>query len=179
MADQSAPDQSVTFIRHQNNPWLIITAVVVILVILAGAGYFVQRKSQETTNGKKAQMENGGEDQKATIETENGQVVIKEGELTEKFPTDVAQYKGAQVVKSTEAADGISAIFKTGDSIKKAADFYKKDLAKEGWKNISTKTGGGSTLITAEKDKRKLILTVVTDEKDKKTTISIVVTSSA
>lgn len=170
MADDSAPNQSLnTQLTSRNKALIIIIVVLVILAILAAAGYFVRQKSDEQIS--KSSEKNG----QASVETENGKVMIKEGEMPKNFPTDVAAYKGAQVITSTEAEDGVSLTLKTADSVEKVTNFYKNGLSKNGWNAIKTNTLEGSSLITAKKGDRELVLTVSTDKEDNKTIILIVV----
>lgn len=161
MAGQTAQKQSADpSPSSRNQTTLIIIAVLAILVALAAAGYFVQKKS----NGETSKIT----EKTTQVKTENGKITITEGEVPKNFPSDITVYKGTQVITSTEAKDGISLTLKTTDSVKKAATFYKDDLAKNGWKKITSDTLKGSYLITAKKGDRELVLTVSVDKEDKK-----------
>ncbi len=180
MLEQKAQNQlSKPSFNSGSNTLTIIAVVVAILVILALSGYFVQRKStqdsvEKASNGTVAIQDNG---KKTTIETDDGEITIGQGEIPKSFPPDVTVYKSAEVQATTEAEDSISITLKTPDSISKITSFYKNDLTKNGWGSITSNTLEGSSLITAKKDERELVITATVDEQDNKTEIVIVVGS--
>lgn len=177
MVGQSAQSRSSTSSNTYGNKTLTIIAVVIVVwVILALAGYFVQIKSNETiidkaTNGDGIQ--NNGK--KSTIDTNDGKITIGQGEIPKSFPLDVSVYEGVEVQETTEAENGVSITLKTSDSISKVTNFYKKDLAKKGWKGVTSSTFEGSSLITAKKGNRELVISVTIDELDNKTKIATVI----
>ena len=173
MAGQSAQNSKEIITSPSKKKTLsVIAAVFVVLVILALSGYFVK---QSSTNSK-GDTGNKTEAQKqTTVSTQEGDITIKEGELPKDFPDDIAIYENAKVERSTESNSGTSVILQTSDSVGKVTSFYNDNLKSNGWNSIQSSTIEGSSLITAEKDVRQLVITVVINEKADKTEISIIV----
>lgn len=152
----------------------IVAVVFVMLLALVLSGYFVKQNSTDLD----VTSENMTEAQKeTTVITQNGDITIKEGELPNNFPDDVTIYENSKVERSTESKNETLVILQTSDSVSKVTSFYNKNLKDKKWESIKTSTIEGSSWITAEKDVRKLVITVVINEKAGKTEISIIVGS--
>ena len=134
----------------------------------------VAEKAIEQATGAKVDVQNDGK--KVTVETDKGKLTVGEDEVPKSFPSDITVYPGAKVVGTAETSTDVSLQLKTGDSVSKAYDFYKDDLAKNGWTISSSATYSGSSLVMAQKGSKLVTLTVATDESDNKTTISMMVT---
>ena len=87
-----------------------------------------------------------------TIETEDGDVTMSggEGSLVEGFPGDFPIYDGVTIDSSTKfAGDGQSqyyAMMLTSDEVSEVSDWYKSELASEGWSiesDTTMSTGDG------------------------------------
>ena len=173
MAGQSAPKPTEVITSPSKKKTLLIIAVAfVIIVTLALGGYFVKLNSTGPDLTNKS-MTNAQKE--TTVNTENGKIIIKEGELPKDFPKDITIYKNSKVERSTEGQEGTVVILTTSDSVAKVTEFYKGDLKKNGWNSIESSSIEGSSLIKAKKDERQLVITVIIDEKDGMTEISIVV----
>ena len=175
MADQSAQNsKEIITTPSKKRTLFIVTTVFVALVVLALSGYFVKQNSTNLDGAS----ENMTEAQKqTTVITQNGDITIKEGELPNNFPDDVTIYENSKVERSTESKNGTSVILQTSDSVNKVTSFYNKNLRDKKWESVKSSTIEGSSLITAEKGVRKLVITVFINEKDGKTEISIVISS--
>mgnify|MGYP001569949986 FL=1 len=64
-------------------------------------------------------------------------------------------------------------MFSTNDSAQKVTDFYKKELADNGWKVESTYQSTGATVIGASKDGRGLAITIASTEGVTNVTIGV------
>jgi len=101
------------------------------------------------------------------------------GQLPADFPKDIPVYTGATVmaggtVTTGAAAGSNGASFTTSDDPAKVADYYKAELAKQGWtdvKSIAIPGGMGNT-VTAMKEKRQLSVGI-TKGADGKTMIAV------
>lgn len=114
-------------------------------------------------------------------------VTTKEGTFStgnsvpKEWPKDVPTYAGASVTYSAsanqnEGKSGMALILATDDSSAEVKTFYETKLKAEGWTLTNTLQGGGSTIITAEKDGRQLSLVI--SEADGKTGITLGVEGS-
>ena len=181
MADQSAQNKSSTITSNPSNrPKLLIAVVILALLLLGTAGFFIKsntvKEIVDSTNQSTSSKNNdkNGNNQ-VIVETENGKIEIKKGEIPKSFPDDIAIYKGSVIGTTTEKNAESSIELKTTDKVSTVADFYKDNLKKNGWKEVKTYSEKGSVLLTVEKDGITAILVITTDKSDNKTSISIVV----
>lgn len=175
MADKAAQNsKEIITTTSKKRTLFVITTVFIALVVLALAGYFVKQNSTDL-DGTSENMTVA--QKQTTVTTQNGDIIIKEGELPSNFPNDVTIYENSKVERSTESKNGTSVILQTSDSVSKVTNFYNKNLKDKEWESVKSSTIEGSSLITAEKDVRKLVITVVINEKAGKTEISITVVS--
>lgn len=176
MAGQSAQNSKEIITSPSKKRTLSIVGVVfVVLVILALSGYFVKQTSTDSEGNSNTMTE---AQKQTTVSTQDGDITIREGELPKDFPEDVAIYENSKVKRSTESSSSTTVILQTSDSVSKVTSFYNDNLKKNDWKSIQSSTIEGSSLITAEKDVRQLIITVVINEKDGRTEISLIVGTS-
>lgn len=95
------------------------------------------------------------------------------GALPADFPKDIPVYTGAAVTGGGSATGGKGAVLTTADAADKVAEFYKTELAKQGWTDVKSQAAGPMTSITATKDKRTLAIALTKSPTDGKTMISI------
>ena len=181
MPDQSAPGQSNPSSSSSNKTILIIVVVAIILLVLGGI-YFLSQKSSEKAaeqaieNATGADVDIDGD--KTTIETDEGKITVGSGsEVPDSFPSDVTVYKDAEVIGSTETEDGVTLTLTTSDSVAAATDFYTKDTKDKGWKISSSSNFESSSLITAEKGDKSLLITISPDKSSGKTSIVLIVST--
>ena len=181
MLEQTAQDQQKSS-SGSSNKNLIIIVVVVVLILLGAGSYYMYQQSAERAAEKKIEEVTGGkvniEGDKVTIETDQGKVTTSKSEVPESFPSDVTVYKGSEVTGSTEAEGGVTLMLATSDSVKQVSDFYNADLKKNGWKITASSNLEGSSLVTAEKGSKSLLITVAPDASSGKTAIAIVASTA-
>lgn len=179
MAEQTAQNKSSTILSNPSNrPKLLIAIVILALLFLGIAGLFIKsntvKEMVDSTNqstSSKTNDKNGNN--QVTVETENGKIEIKNGEIPKSFPDDIAIYKGSAIGTTTEKNAESSIELKTSDKVSTVADFYKSSLKKNGWKEVKTYSESGAVLLTVEKDGITAILVITTDKSDNKTSITI------
>lgn len=181
MFEQPTQDQKNPNSDSPNKTTLIIIGAVAILLVLGG-GYFLSQRSSEKA-AKKAIENTTGADvdidgNKTIIETDEGKISIGSSEVPDSFPSDVTVYKDAEVVGSTEADDGVTLMLTTSDSITKVTDFYTKDIKDNSWIISSSSNFEESSLITAEKGNKSLLITIAPDKSSGKTSIALLVSAT-
>lgn len=133
--------------KKKGNKGLIVLVIVVLLIV----GLFLTRKVGE---GVLSQVLSRLTKESVKVET-NGDSISSENSLPEGFPEDFPIYAEVKIVSSFKATqgetDGTSVIWETEDDATKVAGYYKEELAKKGWKIISTFEAEGSTTVTFEK----------------------------
>ncbi len=81
------------------------------------------------------------------------------------WPTDVPAYPGAVVqysasVNSADGKKGSALILMTLDDVQKVSDYYKDELASQGWASAQVMQAGGTTIMSMTKDDRTLSLAI-------------------
>ncbi|MBK6316462.1 MAG: hypothetical protein IPF53_19770 [Blastocatellia bacterium] len=94
------------------------------------------------------------------------------GGLPADFPKDIPVYTGATVIAGATGAMGKGATFSTADDAAKVAEYYKAELAKQGWSDVKSVAAGPATSVTASKDKR-IVAVGITKGPDNRTMISV------
>src|ERR1700682_6414708 len=103
------------------------------------------------------------------VSTTRGDVKIEESgsagsKLPDDYPKDVPVASGAKIVMATSVnnADtkGSSIVLESAESFDKTVAFYKKGLADNGWKIDGTISGENTTMLTAAKDTRQLVVQI-------------------
>ncbi len=176
--------QSASPKKGSNNKLIIIIAVVVGVFVVLGIasffvlGFFAQKTAEtitEQATGGKVDIEEGGD--KVTIETDEGKATFGKNEVPDSFPSDITVYSGSEVTSTTVTDNTVSIILKTSDSVSTSFGFYKSDLKKNGWTEISSVTYGGSSILSSQKGDKQVVVQVTTDPSDDKTLISILVST--
>ncbi len=182
MGDKAAQNKPPILATGSNRRTIIIIGTVIaVLIIFGSAGYFIQTKStqeisESNGNGEKTTEVKNGQKQ-TNVNTKDGKITIKEGEAPNNFPSDVTIYKNAEVSRSTESKDESSIILESSDSVPTVIKFYENDLKKNKWTSIESNNMEGSSLITAKKDSRQIIIAATVDDVTKKTAIAIAITT--
>lgn len=149
--------------KESNNSLLIVLAVVVGLLILyvagsrilGGVGRKVSEKAVEEAIERaadgKAQVDISSEQERVTIETEEGAITIGTDELPENFPSNFPTYPGAKVSSTASSQEQVTVAFTTSDSVEKVGAFYLDKLASSDWEIKETATLANSVVFGVEK----------------------------
>lgn len=116
-------------------------------------------------SGGRLNVSEDGEE--VSLQTEEGEMKIKQDDLVTDFPTDMPIYPGASVRISWVANDeqgGMMAEFATSASLEKVERFYRDQLASEGWYQTNQLFQEGSVVFMAEKDERSTWVSLNQDE---------------
>ena len=152
------------------------------LLLLAGAGCSgsvrdkVAEKAIERSSGGKAQVDLGEGSMK--VKTKDGTAEWGSNKLPADWATDAPIYPGASIQFSgssnpTTGQPGAVAILETKDSNTQVLEYYKKELAAQGWKIVANFETGTSATIAASKGDRNIGITSATSEG--KTVITVAV----
>lgn len=167
MLEKSAQNQEKEPTTSIGRTFIVITVIVVVIVLLGTFGIFLQQNSSKNKGGSN--------ETNKTVRTSGGETVLQ-GAVPDDFPKDVTIYKGSNVSSSTESKSGFSVTLTTSDSVKTVTDFYTSTLKKNEWVIQSNSTVLETSLITADKGKMSLVMTINRDETTgDKTIITIVI----
>lgn len=117
----------------------------------------------------------------ATYSDNNGgSVTVGGNKLPDNWPSDAPkypdaniQYSGTSNPQTGEAGSAI--VFTTGDSAQSVSDFYKKQLAADGWTIEQTANMGASSVLSAKKDTRTFAV-YITDSGSGQTSVTVGIT---
>ena len=127
----------------------------------------------EGATGGEANVDLSGET--VTIKSKEGTMVISGGEnvsLPDNFPKDVPVYKGAKVLTSISSKEGMSVTLQTTDAVAKVAEFYKTQMAAQGWQSEASLDTGHQTMLNYKKEARTAAVIIMADQ-DGGTTITL------
>lgn len=161
--------------------WIIVAAVVLVLIVVAALqamSGFVGRKVVENVMERAADGRadvDMNDDGTMTITTKDGEFQTGNS-VPEEWPSDIAVYAGASITYSAktnplENKAGMALVLLTDDTAADVKTFYETTLKANGWRITNTMQGGGTVIMTAEKDDRKLSLAIA--ESDGQTGITI------
>ena len=109
-----------------------------------------------------------------TLTTTSG----KSAKVPDGFPKDVPIYPGAEVVLATSMAQmGMASVqLSTGDGVAKVAAYYKRELAANGWSEVTAMSqGGAEAMEMLSCSKGDGVVTVMAMAEEGKTMISVTV----
>lgn len=84
--------------------------------------------------------------------------------LPENFPNDIPVMPGAVVKMAVNTGGNLSVHFSVKASPADAMKFYEENLKAKGWKIDATMNMGESSMVSAEKDKRKCVLNIAKED---------------
>jgi hypothetical protein len=126
-----------------------------------------------------------GNDEKTTIDTDEGTVTVdrddetvtfsagdekvevkagKNVELPKDFPADVPVYPGATILTSMTTPDGVMVSTQSTADATKVVDFYKQKLTGDGWTVEGEMNMGPQRIISFAKGDRQVTVTAASDE---------------
>jgi hypothetical protein len=157
----------------------IIALIVVGSILKSVSGFmgrsFVENAIERATNGEaNVEMKNDGT---MDITTKEGTFSTGQ-EMPKDWPSDVAAYDGATVTYSasmnkTDETSGSALVLMTKDSANDVKAFYESSLKTNGWSITNTMQGGGTVIMTAEKDGRTLSVAIAEAEGQTSITIGV------
>lgn len=141
-----------------NKMWYIIGGIVALLLV----GWFLTRGAGSmmgTAAGVGVDRNVGGS---TTYTNSEGSVTVGGGSMPDNWPSDApAVYSGASIIYSgstnpqtSQAGSAVS--YTVNASVASVADYYKAQLASNGWSVESTANTGGATVLAATKDTRTI-----------------------
>jgi hypothetical protein len=147
---------------------LIVVGVLVGLGVLATIAsiLFVGVLFDKATDGIDIDDESGT----VSFQSEDGKVTTNVGEnvkLADGFPTDIPIFEPSTLVASTKVSDSqFSSVAKTASSVADVTNYYKTQMAAQGWTTQFDSTSADSTLITFQKGNRtsSVVITTSPDE---------------
>ena len=161
--------------------WLMLVAAVALVCFGCG-----RRKAEEALAEKIVENAiegaSGGETDvdlsgdTVTVKSKEGTMVMSGGgnvSLPDKFPKDVPVYKGAKVITSMSAKDGMSVTLQTADPLAKVGEFYKSRMDAQGWESETSLNTGNQTILGFKKESRSASV-IMMASKEGGTTISLI-----
>jgi hypothetical protein len=151
----------------KNKLWYIIGGIVVLLVLGSQlSGFFARRGIENAIEQATGVDVDYGRDGTATYKTDEGSVTVGGNSLPDNWPADAPKYPGANIQYSGSSNPqtgeaGVSVVFQTKASAQSVTDFYKKELASNGWKIESTATMGPATTLAAKKGDKTFAVYIV------------------
>lgn len=137
--------------------YIAIGVLVLILVVVLLKGSMTQKVNVGGYNAEYSKNFDGS----TTVKSDYGTVTTGGNRLPDNWPSDAPIYKNAVITNSVAldptytGTTGSNVMFTTTDSIPMITDFYKNELASNGWKVLNQGTTmGANTIISAMKDSR-------------------------
>lgn len=151
----------------------------VALVFISGCGAannFVAEKAMEAASGGKAKVDVNGN--AVTVKTADGTATWGDTKLPDNWPSDAPVYPGTKVAyagssNQTNGQSGSMVMLQSTDSGDKVVEFYKKELATQGWKIEGTFSADGTTTFMATKDTRALSMSVAMSDGETVITMTV------
>lgn len=133
--------------------------IIIGLVLIGGIGYFAMNAVKNPSIQYNGVSVNPNSDGSITYSNDEGTATIGASSLPDNWPSDAPSYPNSKIVYSGSSnpqtgAEGAAVSFTTSDSINDVVEFYKRELASNGWSIESTANVGTNTVLTAKKDTR-------------------------
>mgnify|MGYP000900434662 FL=1 len=157
--------------------WIFGIFIVIGVVSSVVAGFFATSILGGVFSNNKVKVDQSGN---VEVKTDDGKVSFtNKKELPSTWPTDLPVYPGAIVESSfTGEKSLVNVHFSSDDDSQKVIDYYKQQLASNGWKadgdNGYFSLGGGIGIAT--KDDRRVQLTILQNDKPKEGELKTVIT---
>jgi hypothetical protein len=131
-----------------------------------------------TADGKVSYDQKGKDAGTVTVTGKDGKtatMTFNENKVPGDYPKDVPIYSPSKVVMAQSVSDqnAHNLMLESQDAVDKIVDFYKKGLDDNGWKTESTMTTAQLTILTANKEKRQVVLQI-TDSGGKRSIMQVV-----
>ncbi len=134
----------------KSNKVLYIIIAIVVLVLL---GWYFKNPMSEISG---VDVDNNM-DGSVTYKKDGSEITIGTNKLPDNWPSDAPKYPNAKIQYSGTSnpqtgAEGSALVFTTTDKVQAVLDFYKKELASNGWKIDQTSNMAGASVISATKE---------------------------
>lgn len=158
---------------------LIVVGIIVgaIVIFWIGIAIFVGSIFHRATDGVKVNSD--GKNGSVTIKSNDGQSTGSYGtnvRLPEGFPSDVPVYKPSTTVAASKTGDkAFSASAKTNATVETVLNYYRDELAKQGWTTVHESSYSEGTILSVKKANRTLTVSISNqkNEPTEKTFISL------
>lgn len=156
---------------------LIVVGVIVGLIVLFWVIVVIVIGSLFHRATKNVQI--NGQNGSVTVKSDNGQSTASYGSnvsLPKNFPSDLPIYKPSTLVGATASDNkNYSATAKTNDSVDTVLNYYRTNMANQGWTSDNESSFTDGTLLSFKKDNRAATISVTNQktEPTEKTWISI------
>jgi hypothetical protein len=153
---------------------IAIAEIIIGTIILFAVIFAVQKAAKDAGV-------NVNQNGSVNVQGKNGESLsIGNAKLPDGFPSDVPVYKPSDAILSLKTKDGYNVTLATADSAQQVLDFYKNELAKNGWaaEDGSQFVFGANSAQVFSKGSNQLVVLVGTDDNaknGKKTTINLTV----
>jgi hypothetical protein len=158
---------------------LILALVFIVMFISCGDNTDTKTNKTKTDSTKKEDIktENKQSDKKPTEEnkTDKNELGMSTG-LPQNFPSDIPKPQNAEVTGNISTSEGTNVTFISTDKISTIVDFYKEQMKKNGFKELSdpdyimSEKGG---MVGWEKNGKKVTIAVTFDKETNKTQLVI------
>jgi len=152
-----------------------------VAALLAGGLLFAAACSRShtvtTSEGKVTYQEKGKDAGTVTVTGKDGKTAtlsFNQNKIPADYPKDVPIYGGAKVVMSQTVSEknGRNLMLESSDAADQIADYYKKELDRNGWKTETTVATGGMHMLGANKDQKQIVIQI-TDSGDKRSIMQV------
>jgi len=128
------------------------------------AGGCSRSHTYSTSDGKVSYQEKGKDAGTVTVTGKDGKTAtlnFNQNKIPDDYPKDVPVYS-AKVVMSQSASEknARNLMLESADAADKIADYYKKELERNGWKTETTVATSGLQMLGANKDQRQVMIQI-------------------
>lgn len=156
-----------------------ITAIVLAICVLTSCGGKPEQAAGEAAIEKAIEASAAAEGKDVDVDLKGGSMTVKSSdgkativtgenvEIPSDFPKDVPVYQGAKIQMALKEA-GHTLRLTSSDSVDKITEYYKKEVAGQGWTEDTVVSQGNPqpmSMLGYKKDKRILSI-VITKEED-------------
>ncbi len=149
-------------VMHRGSRQRPLTALLAGCLVFAAA---CNRSHTVTTaDGQVTYKEKGKDAGTVTVIGKDGKTAtldFNQGKIPDDYPKDVPVYSGKVVMsQAISEKHARNLMLETSDSADKIAEFYRKELERNGWKTETTVATGGMNMIGANKDRKQIVIQI-------------------
>lgn len=129
-----------------------------------------------TADGKVTYQEKGKDAGTVTVTGKDGKTAtlsFNQNKIPDDYPKDVPVYSAKVVMsQSVSEKNGRNLMLESSDAADKIAEYYKKELDRNGWKTETTVATSGMHMLGANKDQKQIMIQI-TDSGDKRSIMQV------